>query len=412
MATITQKLVENVKTGERELFIWDGQLDGFGVRVYPSGRRVYVAQWKAAGRTRRLVLGKYPLITAEAARRKAIEALAAVARGEDPAAERDEARASPTVAGLCRSWLNPGVGPTGKAKRRSTLEMDRSRIEAHIVPTIGDIQARNLTAAYIRVMVEKVITGATAVDEKVPGKPRARRIVKGGSGVAHRTLRMFRAILAHAVKMGLIAKNPAQHVQGGSEAERERFLSPAEMRRLGAALDAVGAIGASWQGIAAIRLILATGLRRNEALALRWQEVDLERRRLVLEQTKTGRSVRPLSRAAIAILSGIRERSCNGWVFPSTIGAGHIADLQGTWEKARTVAGLEDVHIHDLRHTFAASAAMSGASLLVVGRMLGHSTARSSERYSHLSDDFLSDAADLVADVIDLDSHRKTGSVA
>ena len=146
--------------------------------------------------------------------------------------------------------------------------------------------------------------------------------------------------------------------------------------------------------MAAIRLILATGLRRNEALALRWSEVDFDGRRLVLAGTKTGRSIRPLSRAAIAILAGIRDRAGNGWVFPASRGTGHYLGLQRVWAKVRAEAELDDVHLHDLRHTFAAGAAMSGASLLTVGRMLGHAKARRVERYSHLADDYLSDAAD------------------
>ena len=280
--------------------IWCTKLPGFGLRTYPSGARVFVVQYKRDNRTRRLVLGKHPMLKADAARRAAVAALAAVAQGEDPAVERDRVKASPTVAELCASWLALGTGPTGKAKRASTLVMDRSRINLHVLPVLGTMKVRNVTPAKIRDLMARIIAGTTSSDKNSDN----RRTAQGGPGVALRTLRMVKAIFAHAVRTGLIATNPAQHVQGGHEAERERFLSPAEMQRLAVALDAAERAGVAWQATVAIRLILATGLRRDQALALQWSEVDLDRRRLVLSQTKTGRSVRPLSRAGIAILSG------------------------------------------------------------------------------------------------------------
>ena len=152
-----------------------------------------------------------------------------------------------------------------------------------------------------------------------------------------------------------------------------------------------------------MRLILATGVRKHEALGLRWAEVDLERRRVVLPETKTGRSVRPLSREAVAILSGLKGRSSGEWVFPATHGTGHYTGLQRVWVKVRSAAGLPDVRLHDLRHSFAAGAAGSGASLLVIGRLLGHRKARSTERYAHFAEQHIAEAADAVAQQIVVD---------
>jgi integrase len=406
---ITQKVVEALKASpEQDLFRWDDQVEGFGVRIYPSGTKKFVVQWKRDGRNRRLVLGTYPMMKAEEARKAAITALAAVAEGHDPAAERDARKTSPTVAELCKRWLEIGTGPKGKPKRPSTLGMDRSRIEAHVVPILGNRKVRTITEEDVRELVDAIVSGRTASDQKLG--PRTRRIVKGGSGVAARTLRMVKAIFAHAVREGLIPANPAQrvNVSDGAERERERYLSPEEMAKLGKALAAADTAGVAWQAVAAIRLILVTGLRKAEALGLRWDHIDFAHRRLVLPETKSGKSVRPLSRAAITILETIQGRASDTpWVFPATKGKGHYVGLQKAWAGIRAAAGLGDVHIHDLRHTVGANAAMSGASLLVVGRLLGHKKARSTERYAHLSPEFLADAADKVADVIGLSLSRE-----
>lgn len=396
---VGQKAVEAMRPADRDLFLWDDRVQGFGVRCLKgTGRRSYVVQWKRDGRTRQVVLGQHPMMKAEEARRRAVEALAALARGDDPAAERDAARASPTVAELCDRWLASGVGPKGRPKRASTLAMDRSRIGAHVRPhELGRMRVRAIAAADVRRWLGDVVAGGTAADERVG--PRARRIVRGGPGVAARSLRMLKAVLADAVRQGLLADNPARdvHAPEGAERERERFLSPGELARLGAALAAAERDGVAWQAVAALRLLLATGLRRDEALGLRWGDVDLERRRLVLPETKTGRSVRPLSREAVAILSGLRGRYEGPWVFPATKGDGRYVGLQKAWARIRAAAGLGDVHLHDLRHTVGAVAASSGASLVVVGRMLGHRKARSTERYAHVAPDAAADAADRVA---------------
>jgi integrase len=180
-------------------------------------------------------------------------------------------------------------------------------------------------------------------------------------------------------------------------------LAPEEVQRLTSALEAAERDGAAWQAIIAVRLILATGMRKEEALGLRWCEVDLDRRRLVLASTKTGRSIRPLGRAAAAILTGVKAKGLSsGWVFPATVGTGHYSGLQKVWIRVRTAASLPGLRLHDLRHTFAAAAASSGASLLVVGRLLGHKRARSSERYGHLTETAVASMADKVADVLAL----------
>jgi integrase len=222
------------------------------------------------------------------------------------------------------------------------------------------MRVRTVTALDVRRWLADVIAGRTAADERT-GR-RARRVVRGGPGVGARSLRMLKALLAYAVRQGLIADNPARdvHAPDNAERERERFLSPEELVRLGEALLAAERGGAAWQATGAIKLLLATGLRKDEALSLRWDDVRFERRQVILPETKTGRSVRPLSREALAILSGLKAQSAGPWVFPATKGGGHYIGLQKVWAKLRADIGLGDVHLHDLRHTVAATAASSG----------------------------------------------------
>ena len=174
--------------------------------------------------------------------------------------------------------------------------------------------------------------GETSLDRK-GAKARSRRIVKGGPGVAHRTLRMVKAILAHAVREKLIAGNPAQNVHGGREAERDRFLDAKEEAHLARALAAAEREPSiPWQATAAVRLILASGLRKAEALALRWDAIDFQNRRIVLEESKTGRSVRPLSKEAITVLEHVKVRHLSGpWVVPATRGKGRFTGVQKPW---------------------------------------------------------------------------------
>jgi integrase len=402
--TVTQRSVEGLKGTDRDEFLWDDKLAGFGVRCLKgTGRKSFVVQWKREGRTRQIALGHYPLVKAEEARRQAVEMLAAVSRGEDPAADRDAAQSSPRVAEVCDRWVMLGVGPKGRLKRPTTLEMDRSRIDSHIRRhDIGAAKIRAVTAADVRRWLADVTDGKTAVDEKVADRRRSRRIVRGGAGVAARTLRMLKAVFAYAVRHGLIAESPARdvHAPDHAEQERERYLSPEELARLGKALSQAEESGAAWQAVGCVKLLLATGLRKDEALSLKWSDVDLERRRLVLPETKTGRSVRPLSRSAIAILTGIRGRSSDSWLFPASRGAGHFVGLQKVWVQIRSAARLGDVHLHDLRHTVGAAAASAGTSLVIVGRMLGHKKARSTERYAHVAPDVAADVADQIAEGI------------
>jgi integrase len=182
--------------------------------------------------------------------------------------------------------------------------------------------------------------------------------------------------------------NPCRGITRYKHKKMERYLSATELTNLGKALDRVDAERAAHlYALAAIRLLLMTGARRSEILTLRWQEVDIPRRRLLLHDSKTGPKAIHLNDGAIAVLSSLPRIASNPYVIVGHVTGTHLVNIQTTWDLVRTLAGLEDVRIHDLRHSFASLAADAGASLPMIGKLLGHNQPRTTARYAHLADD-------------------------
>ena len=191
--------------------------------------------------------------------------------------------------------------------------------------------------------------------------------------------------------------NPCRHVKRFREERRERFLSDAEYQRLGAVLKETEAEGSETAAaIAAIRLLMLTGCRLSEIQKLRWEHVDLEAGELRLPDTKTGAKVVHLGDPAIAILRGIERREGNPWVIAGRKLESHLTDLQHPWRRIRTRADLDDVRIHDLRHSFA-SGGLVGEGLPMIGKLLGHTQVQTTARYAHLADDPVKSAANRIA---------------
>jgi integrase len=200
------------------------------------------------------------------------------------------------------------------------------------------------------------------------------------------------AIFAFGVKRKLMATNPAVGVTRYKPGKSERFLSAAEMAKLGEALTAAETAGANPTAIAIIRTLALTGARLGEIRQLRWSEVDVERSCLRLSDSKTGFKTIPLGTAALAVIAAQEEHGEH--VFPSAVRAWPVADIDGVWRRARAAAGLDNVRLHDLRHSFASGVVNAGGSLPVIGAILGHRNVATTARYAHLSDDPVKDAAD------------------
>ena len=398
MPVIGAALVAKIKPDGTERFIWDDELAGFGLRIRASGSAMFVCQYKIGGRTRRITLGRTAVVKPEEARRQAKAILGDVARGMDPAEVRDARKADIAIAELCDLYLKEGAG----GLKPSSKEAVTRAFDCHVKPLLGRRKLASLTVGDVDRMQADIAAGKTAIDEK-SGKARGRRIVKGGKGAASRAVAYFRMALAFAVRRGLRQDNPASGLKLFATDHRERFLSPAELARLGETLTTAEQEGEHPRFIAAIRLLLLTGARKQEILRLRWSEVDIEGARLRLDDSKTGRKVISLGAPALAILAGLmpgkegEELKLPEFVLPALRGKGPLVGLQSAWERIRTKAKLDDVRVHDLRHAFASVAVAAGESLYLTGKLLGHSRPETSARYAHLGDDPLKAAADRVS---------------
>ena len=382
--------------------IWDSGIVGFGVRRQRGEGVVYIVKYRTAeGRQRWHTIGRdgSPW-TPDMARDEARRILGEVAKGIDPAREREDKRKAATVAELCERYLADAEAGRllvrgGRPKRPLTLASDRGRIEGHIVPLLGRVAVKSVTRRDVERFMHAVAEGKSARTRK--GKPRGVSNVRGGRGVATRTIGLLGAILAYAVERGLRDDNPAHGIRKFAENKRERRISDAEYADLGRALRA--ADGATWPpAVACLRFLALTGWRSGEALALRWQDIDLARRVAVLAATKTGRSVRPLSHAACDLLAALPRLGDGRLVFPATRGDGVMAGFKGFARRILALGNLpRDITPHILRHSFASTAADLGHSELAIASLLGHRLGSVTARYTHAADAVLLAAADAVA---------------
>ena len=383
-------------TGERRF--WDTQLKGFLVRVWPSGRKVFCVRFRRGKRTELHTIGKFgDPWTAEQARTTASELLLRLSGGYRSAREWRVSR-SMTVNELCDRYL--AECPLTKiSKRPSSWKTDTTNLRRHVQPLLGKRLICDLTRADIARAVRDITDGVTAGDIKTKRQGVAR--VRGGSGSAARVKTTLSAMFNWAINHELMEKNPATGIEVARTRMLGRFLSDAEATRLLHLLDVQSASGEiNAQHANAIRLLLFTGARKSEILGLRWSEVDLPRNRLSIppERTKSGKhnGVRyiPLGTAARDILLAIPRSGV--FVFPADRMArsGHLTGIQKTWNRVRHECDLDDMRLHDLRHSFASFAVTNGENIYLISAALGHATTRMTERYLHLRNEDVSALAE------------------
>lgn len=394
--------VESAEPRERDYMVWCGNTLGFGCRVWPSGKKTFIAQYRVAGRERKKTIGTYGVLTVEQARKEAEKYLALARTGQDLAGEERQARAEMTIAQLCKEYLDHGVG----LKKASTVNTDIGRINGHILPLLGKKKISTIIRADVDRFMNDVAKGKTAKDRKTE---KGRSIVKGGKGTASRTVRLLGGIFTYAINQGYLEANPCAGLKKFPDKSKERYLTQGEIDRLGATLMEAETVGLPWnlndeakskhrpkaeQNLretipphvtGAIRLLLLTGCRLREILHLRWSEVNFERKFLDLPDSKTGRKVVYLSEGALEVLRALPK--VGTYVILGKQTDKPRSDLKRPWERISRHAGIEDVRLHDLRHTFASVQVQRGASLPMIGALLGHKSTSTTARYAHLADD-------------------------
>lgn len=398
MAKLIKRQIDALKSApDHDIFAWDSELHGFGVRAKPSGLKTYLIQYRnSEGRTKRLVLGQHGILTPEQARGLARQKLAAVARGEDPSADRHAARAGMTVAEICDWYLEQAraariLGRNRRPIKRSTLEGDQGRIEKHIKPLLGSRSVRSLELANIEKMQADIASGKTAKGRKGRGGR-----TTGGAGSASRTVATLRALLGHACRMKLIEANPAHGVRQIASQRRNRHLSAEELQTLGRMMRICAEEGEHPKGLAAMRFILLTGFRRLEALAVHHDWISGIERCVRFPDTKTGAQIRPIGKAAIDLIATQPPNENSPHVFPADVGDGHFIGLVRILKRVCDRAEIAGITPHVLRHTFATVAAELGFSELTIAGLLGHASQGVTQRYVHL-DKALVLAADQVS---------------
>jgi integrase len=401
-ARISKRTVDALacEPGTDRTFLWDDALRGFGAVAFPTGRKAYVIQYRQNGRSRRVSLGEHGRLTPEEARSQAKILLGTVEKGADPVEERRAARAVRTFAELAAEFMRVHVRAKRKPRTVSEYQM---LLDNRILPALGSKR-----------IVEIRRSDVSRLHAKMSDTPL----------LANRAVAVVSSVWNWAARREEVSydANPARFVEKNPEQRRERFLTTEELGRLGDALREGETVGIEWQidetkpnakhvpkmrrtkldphAAAALRLLILTGARLREILHARWEWVDFERGMMHLPDSKTGRKPVYLSAAALQILADLPRVKGNLHLFPGEKEGEPRADLKKPWAAVKRAAGLEGVRLHDLRHSFASVGAGASLGLPIIGKLLGHTQAATTQRYAHLDADPMRRAANAIAATI------------
>lgn len=371
---LSKRTVDGLEPGEADYIVFDENLPGFGVRVLPSGRKTFLVQYRAGGRTRRVKIGMFGAITVDDARTEARKITGSVARKENPAEQIAQERRAPTMANVCERFMTDYVAVKCKA---STAAEYRRSVDLFIKKEFGSHKIQDITRADVSGLHHRM--------RNIPYQ-------------ANRTLGVLSKLFNLCEVWGLRpdGSNPCRHVQRYREQKKERFLSAEELSRLGTVLDASERDGSEPRPVInALRLLVLTGCRLREIQTLKWEYVKPPY--IELPDSKTGARKIHLDDAAIVVLESVERIAGNPYVITGIVEEQHLTDLQRPWRRIRKLAGLDNVRIHDLRHTYASNALAAGLPIEMVGKLLGHTQIQTTMRYAHLADDPVRQAAKLVS---------------
>jgi integrase len=381
MPHLTDAIIKRLPIPARDKKIhYDEKEPGFGVRVSSTGHRSFILNYvvRGTGRERRYTIGTFPNWSTVGARAEARRLRRLIEGGADPLGEIEAERAAPTVADLITRFEtehSPRLRPSAGKKYHE-------QFRKHVLPFFGPhTKAAEVSFADIDRLHRKVTTTA-------------------GPYAANRVLSLVSKLFSLAVRWGVVTASPTKGVERNLESKRKRYLSGDELERLLSAL----AVHANRQSVDVIRVLLMTGARRGEVLGMRWDQIDLQTgtwTKLASTTEQKADHVVPLSAPVRQLLSEIRaaQNADDVFVFPSERG-GHRVDINTNWRRIRKAAGLAGLRLHDLRHSFASQLASGGASLPLIGQLLGHSNPVTTHRYSHLFQDPQRQAVEKVGAII------------
>lgn len=400
---ISKKSVDALATPEpkKRTFLWDDSLTGFGVMALPSGTRSYIVQYRQAGVLRRYSIGLHGRLTPDEARSEAKKLLGQAETGIDPIAAKKAAAGVPTFKEIMTDFLDKHAANRCKA---STLSEYR-RQSLRLIRKFGGKKVDAITKAHVRDY--HTALSSTPIE-------------------ANRVLSLFRAAWNWAQAQELIEiPNPASGIKKFKEQAVERYLTSEELGRLGAVLAEAETVGLLYSvdeskpkakhaakpenrrtvvdpfAVGAIRLLLFTGARRQEILKAKWTDFDAERGMLMLPDSKTGKKPIYLSAAALAVLSSLPRIKDHPYIIPGLVENMPRSDLNKPWAAVKRAAKLEGLRLHDLRHSFASFGAGASMGLPLIGKLLGHSQAATTNRYAHIAADPLRRAADTIGATIE-----------
>ncbi len=347
---------------------WDLEVKGLAIRVYPSGKKAWVFAYEVEGRKRLMQLGTYPALTLDMARKAAMKHGGEIATAEalnaepvDPLADRDRKKGDRTIAELCEAYL------TRHAAQKKTGNEDERRIKAHILPAWGNLKIKAVRRSDVAALHHKI-------GERGPYE-------------ANRVWALISVIFEKAREWGFLPEeyaNPARGVQAFKETKRDRWVKPEELPRLAESIDKEPSVYVR----SLIWAYLLTGARKSELLKARWEDIDFDRAELRLPDTKAGRvHYIPLSPPAKALFHSVPREQGNPHIFPGKIAGASLVNIGKSWRRIRKEAGLDDVRLHDLRRTVGSWLATSGASLPLIGKVLGHTQPSTTSIYARLAED-------------------------
>ncbi|HVB82924.1 MAG TPA: integrase family protein [Candidatus Binataceae bacterium] len=390
MSRLTKRAVDALeKPDNGQAFLWDGEIRGFGVRVVPSGLKTFVIQYRnGEGKSRRVKIGRFGIMTVEEARELAKVKLGRVADGIDPAEEPEAGKDDMTVEALCDWYLTEAeagriLGRKNRPIKASTLAMDRSRIKTHIKPLLGKRLVGSLRIVDIEGMQSDIVAGKTAAPERGPGRG---GVARGGPGVAGRAVSTLQAILSHAARLDIIEKHPSEGARRLAGNKKQRRLSVSEIKKLGAALQYGERNGEHGTGLAVVKLLALTGFRISEGQKMHRVWLHADEGYVAFPDTKGDAQIRAIGPAAARLAASQPEQEGSPYLFPADVGGGAFTAGKACLERLCALVGITGVTPHTLRHTFGSVAGDLGFSELTIAAMLGHAAQSVTQGYVHIDE--------------------------